>query len=336
MVRATLLHDIGRAFDPTDSRPHALVSAEVLSQCGLPREAALAAHHSGATVECRARGFSDPSGRWPREDSPLPSLLTYIDMTTSPEGVVTTLESRGREIENRYGRESFQAKAYRSISAELAIGAELSREDTDRRLLVLDVGGVLLADPLAEIFDELAQRSDKSREAIVGFYGRELREPLWSGSVDEEEFWRLLLDFAGLPPEPSWWRRKTIRAMKPLPGAACLADWSRRVPVWLLSNHRTEWLEPALGQTGLGQFLARALVSDVTHRVKPDRAAFAEILEVSGLSASQGLFVDDQARNVQAAQAIGLAGLVADPSGDWLVTVNRWVQDHAASGRGID
>jgi len=106
------------------------------------------------------------------------------------------------------------------------------------------------------------------------------------------------------------------------PGAAVprLPIWAASVPIWLLTNHRTEWTE----RLGLGRWLSRILVSDALGALKPESAAFSPILAHVRDPATV-LLVDDQEKNVAAAAAFGLSSLLADSAGRWLTEVDRRV-----------
>jgi hypothetical protein len=64
----------------------------------------LVAHHSYAIIEAGERGLADVLGL---EFEPAPyvlsSVLTYCDMTTSPDGELVTVGWRLAELHHRYG-----------------------------------------------------------------------------------------------------------------------------------------------------------------------------------------------------------------------------------------
>jgi hypothetical protein len=66
----------------------------------------LVAHHSCAIIEAEERGLADVLAR---EFEPAPqvlsSVLTFCDMTTSPDGELVPVERRLAEIGHRYGQE---------------------------------------------------------------------------------------------------------------------------------------------------------------------------------------------------------------------------------------
>ncbi len=103
---AAWLHDIGYAPGLAATGLHALDGARYLRDA---RHAdamlcRLVAHHSYAIIEADERGLADVLSR---EFEPAPyvlsSVLTYCDMTTSPDGELVLAERRLAEIHHRYG-----------------------------------------------------------------------------------------------------------------------------------------------------------------------------------------------------------------------------------------
>ena len=103
---AAWLHDIGYAPDLATSGFHPLDGARYLrdTQHADPMLCKLVAHHSCAIIEAGERGLADVLSR---EFEPAPqvlsSVLTYCDMTTSPDGELVPAEQRLAEIQQRYG-----------------------------------------------------------------------------------------------------------------------------------------------------------------------------------------------------------------------------------------
>jgi hypothetical protein len=103
---AAWLHDIGYAPDLTVTGLHALDGARYLrdTQHTDARLCRLVAHHSCAIIEAEERGLADVLGL---EFKPAPyalsSVLTFCDMTTSPDGEPVPAEQRLAEIQHRYG-----------------------------------------------------------------------------------------------------------------------------------------------------------------------------------------------------------------------------------------
>jgi hypothetical protein len=103
---AAWLHDIGYAPGLAATGFHPLDGARYLrdAQHADAILCRLVAHHSCAIIEAGERGLADILGL---EFEPAPyvlsSVLTYCDMTTSPDGEIVTAEWRLAEIHHRYG-----------------------------------------------------------------------------------------------------------------------------------------------------------------------------------------------------------------------------------------
>ena len=121
---AALLHDIGRALDPTDAEPHGFVGARFLDEVGLSAIAPLVAHHSGACHEAAARGMAHLD-RWVDDDPDLAVVLTYLDRTTSPTGERVSLTARRDGLVRRYGEESVQVTGFDATLPELRPAIDL-------------------------------------------------------------------------------------------------------------------------------------------------------------------------------------------------------------------
>ena len=106
MEAAAWLHDIGYAPALAVTGLHALDGARYLrdAQHADAMLCRLVAHHSCAIIEAGERGLADVLGL---EFQPAPhalsSVLTFCDMTTSPDGELVPAEKRLAEIHHRYG-----------------------------------------------------------------------------------------------------------------------------------------------------------------------------------------------------------------------------------------
>jgi predicted hydrolase (HD superfamily) len=104
---AAWLHDIGYAPGLAATGLHGLDGARYLrdAQHADTMLCRLVAHHSCAIVEAEERGLADVLAR---EFEPAPhalsSVLTFCDMTTSPDGELVPAERRLAEIQQRYGQ----------------------------------------------------------------------------------------------------------------------------------------------------------------------------------------------------------------------------------------
>jgi hypothetical protein len=103
---AAWLHDIGYAPGLAATGLHALDGARYLhdAQHTDALLCRLVAHHSCAIIEAEERGLADVLSR---EFEPAPyalsSVLTFCDMTTSPDGEPVPAGQRLAELNHRYG-----------------------------------------------------------------------------------------------------------------------------------------------------------------------------------------------------------------------------------------
>ncbi|TIC86374.1 HD domain-containing protein [Nocardioides sp. GY 10127] len=103
VIGASWLHDIGYGVPNAATGMHAIDGASYLDLHGAPREVvALVAHHSGAWVEAEERGLTGQLLAFDVPDQALLDQLTCADMTTGPQGASVDVDTRVREILDRY------------------------------------------------------------------------------------------------------------------------------------------------------------------------------------------------------------------------------------------
>jgi len=103
---AAWLHDIGYAPGLATTGLHQLDGARYLrdAQHADALLCRLVAHHSCAIIEAGERGLAKVlSCEFDPAPDVLASVLTYCDMTTSPDGQPVPTEQRLAEIQDRYG-----------------------------------------------------------------------------------------------------------------------------------------------------------------------------------------------------------------------------------------
>ncbi|WP_280417264.1 HD domain-containing protein [Nocardia carnea] len=101
LVTAAWLHDIGYAPKLAATGFHPVDGARFLREVGASnRLCGLVANHSCACVEARRRGISI---EWADEESATRDALWWADMTTTPDGDRTDVDSRIAEVQARYG-----------------------------------------------------------------------------------------------------------------------------------------------------------------------------------------------------------------------------------------
>jgi HAD superfamily hydrolase (TIGR01509 family) len=205
------------------------------------------------------------------------------------------------------------------------------RPQPDRleRLLLLDIGGVLLENVLRhEWWQRLALRSDRSAAELEQIFTDNLKPALWTGKMSPSEFWKRLAVIVD-PDAPDLNRQMECELaldLKPLPAASLVADWAREVHVALLSNHVSLWLDSFLVEYALQDACDFILISDQMGCRKPDPRTFQSALDRWNRAAEMVLYADDNQNNLAAASEAGMTTLLAAPRGQWESHVDTWIQ----------
>lgn len=128
------------------------------------------------------------------------------------------------------------------------------------------------------------------------------------GGIEADGFWKTV----GLDPsaEDAYLSRHAL-----VPGVdAFLRDARRnKIPVWCLSNDVGRWSRKLRRRFDIEDLLAGAVISSDVRARKPAREIYECLLAASGFRPEELLFVDDRAKNVDAAVALGIAAVQFDP-----------------------
>ncbi len=129
-----------------------------------------------------------------------------------------------------------------------------------------------------------------------------------TGRIDSAQFAAGVLAELRLDVDPGYFIESFARWPTALyPGALqMIAGIPGRYRRALLSNSNVLHWRRILDDLGLGAVFEHQFASHLTGRIKPDAEAFEHVLEVLDCRASQVLFLDDNAPNVEAARAIGM------------------------------
>lgn len=179
--------------------------------------------------------------------------------------------------------------------------------DSDIEVVLFDLGGVLVE--LGGI-GQLALFSGESSESEL--WRRWLECP-WvrrfeRGQCDADTFSRGMVDSWALNVGPADFLEAFAAWPRGLlPGARdVVRGIDSRVRVGCLSNTNTLHAERQWVEFGIGELFERHFFSHEMGLVKPDREAFAHVVEALGCRAERILFLDDNQINVDGARAAGL------------------------------
>ncbi|MER5689879.1 HD domain-containing protein [Streptomyces sp. NPDC002205] len=128
LASAAVLHDVGYAPRLAVTGFHPLDGARFLrdDHAADERLVQLVANHSFALLEAEERGLrGELEAEFPLlDDHRLVDALVYCDMTTTPDGELTSAEVRLAEIMDRYGADSVVGRFIRRASPEIVAAVE--------------------------------------------------------------------------------------------------------------------------------------------------------------------------------------------------------------------
>jgi HAD superfamily hydrolase (TIGR01509 family) len=178
------------------------------------------------------------------------------------------------------------------------------------RVLLFDLSEVLISG-LRGVEQVLATRIDEPEGEILQKLGGELLRRLCRGSISEDEYWTAVRDGnrweIAVDDLRGMIRRNFHHCVPGMP--ELVRELHERVDLVLVSDHAREWIE-YIEDTHpfLGLFEVR-VYSFETGWLKDEAAAFGEVLVRIGRDASECLFVDDDSRNVQQAERVGIRSI---------------------------
>jgi len=179
------------------------------------------------------------------------------------------------------------------------------------RVLLLDLGGVLVPDPWELLVEELFGGSSAARGAALDVW-----EDVARASGTQEEYWRSFAARLGVPVDPVAVAAATQRVLVPYAWSEeLLATVTVRFEaVGLISNTTAFWFEHYAGRLPVDALDSSMLfLSFRVGRLKEDRPGLFEYA-ASRLDPATVIVIDDREENVRRARATGLNALLFDPS----------------------
>ncbi len=176
--------------------------------------------------------------------------------------------------------------------------------------VVFDLGGVLIEVEPERTVHAWAETTGLPAAEITGRLGAILSDPFERGDLTPTAFRADMVGRLGVPLSDEAFDAGWLALLgDPLPGAeALLADLAGRLRVAVLTNtnalHTPVWTETA---AAVLRHVERVFTSHDLRTRKPEPAAFQAVLNWLGLPAARVAFFDDNADNIAAAAALGMA-----------------------------
>jgi hypothetical protein len=113
LVAAAWLHDVGYAAALKDTDFHPLDGARFLRAAGWDSDLCdLVAHHSGSRFVATVRDLGEELSEFTYREDPVSDALTVADQTIGPNGRWLSMDERMREMLERHGPDSANARAH--------------------------------------------------------------------------------------------------------------------------------------------------------------------------------------------------------------------------------
>ena len=179
--------------------------------------------------------------------------------------------------------------------------------------VIFDVGGVLLDwNPGRVLQSFYADASERERMKQLIFHHADWLE-LDRGTLGEDVLLQRIAERAGRPvPELKGLFEVVRDSLHPKQDTVALLGSlsARGVPLYCLSNMPSKIYATLSQRFDFWQHFDGIVISGDISMVKPEPAIFRHLLERYGLRAGDTVFVDDLPANVEAAQRLGLHGVV--------------------------
>jgi putative hydrolase of the HAD superfamily len=194
---------------------------------------------------------------------------------------------------------------------QASVSTELLNGSPAISAVIFDYGQVLVGSPTAEEFGRMAGTFDLGIESFYQLWEAS-RGPYDRGDFSAEEYWLKLSAQTNTTLD-----RKQIEMLRgvevemwahPIPG---MLDWVSQlraagIKTGVLSNMPWDLVKHVRTNCPwMNDFSFKTLSAEVG-MIKPDPAIYQHTLRGLGVSASEALFIDDRAINIQAARELGI------------------------------
>ena len=202
------------------------------------------------------------------------------------------------------------------------------------RAVIFDVGGVFIRTER-----RAARRKWEARLGLPemglsrAIFGSEISARLAIGQATEPEVWHYVATQFGLSEEQvrelehDYWSDDWLDAEL----VQFVRDLRRRVKIGILSNAWPEARETLTVKFKLADKVDVMILSAEVGCAKPDPRIYQITVEQLGVRFDEAVFVDDMARNVAAAQALGMRGIQFQSTAQTIAEIKQYLDErHSA------
>ena len=203
--------------------------------------------------------------------------------------------------------------------------------------LIFDLGGVVLPLNPEQAWTRFESLGIKNTRQQMGVYGQTgIFRQLEDGSISEEEFQRALgqqaqeqSNYFGMS-DPCFSYEQCVWAWcgyidyVPLERLQNLLKLKEKYNVLLLSNTNGFLMSWANSNDFSGDghplsfYFHQVYLSYLLKDYKPSLTIYQKVLEQAGIKAEESVFLDDGPKNIEAAEQVGIHGLLVPKNEDWM------------------
>ncbi len=185
------------------------------------------------------------------------------------------------------------------------------------QLLVFDMGHVFVDFDWEEVCAGFCQVSRKSREELRETFYHCAQLGYESGKIDTAGFLKELNKWLGTELSLAEFTKLWVASFHENEEmAALLSRLKEQRPLYLLSNTNEVHYEHLQEKYNVARHFQELILSYKVGSSKPEYSIYQEVLQRSGFSPQQCLFVDDLEPNIRAAQELGLQTIHFKGAGD--------------------
>jgi len=175
------------------------------------------------------------------------------------------------------------------------------------QLLVFDMGHVFIDFDWDEVCAGFCKKSQKSYDDLKKAFLHCSKLGYESGKIDTAGFLAELNKWLGCDLSHEEFRDLWVATFEENQEmATLLSTLKEQRPLYLLSNTNEVHYDHVQDRFNVERHFDELILSYKVGSVKPDHAIYHEVLQRSGLKASDCLFIDDLAQNIRAAEEVGL------------------------------
>lgn len=194
------------------------------------------------------------------------------------------------------------------------------------KAVIFDLGGVLMTDvPLKQIAEELSKKSPLSDQEIhAHLYPTEHWNLLTLGKITEDEYWDNFLQVSNINMDKKYLKDKVRSSLFPLKHSARIVNLLKnRCKLAILSNHAKAWSEYMIQTFDLFKSFDQMIFSCDVGLRKPDPKIYEIALKQLKCDPDECIFIDDKKRNTDAAEKLGIKGIVFEESSKLVDDLSR-------------